>query len=109
LFVSVLRDWPTYLLKSIPRDIREGIEQEAGTGSMAEVIRSILCEHYGLDCEPVIARNKFLKINGTETMVLRLQPELWSAIKRDAKKQHRPHRSVIIEALADHYERSAVT
>ena len=70
---------------------------------MAEVIRSILCEHYGLDCEPVIARNKFLKINGTDTMVLRLQPELWSAIKRDASKRDIPHRSVIIEALEAHY------
>ena len=99
----IVRDWPTYLLKSIPRDIREGIEREAGAGSMAEVIRSILCEHYGLDCEPVIARNKFLKINGTDTMVLRLQPELWSAIRKDAGKRDVPHRAVIIEALEAHY------
>lgn len=105
--VSVLGDWPTYLLKSIPPDVRKGIEQEAGTGSMAEVIRSILCEHFDMDCEPVIARNKFLKINGTETMLLRLQPELWSAIQREARRRNIPHRSVIVEALADHY--AAVT
>ena len=100
----IVRDWPTYLLKNIPRDIRAGIEEEAGEGSMAEVIRSILCEHYGLDCEPVIARNKFPKINGTEMMVLRLQPELWSAIKQDASARNIPHRSVIIEALQERYE-----
>jgi hypothetical protein len=101
--LSVTADWPTYLLKSIPREIRQGIEREAGAGSMAEVIRGILCEYYSLDCEPVIARNKFLKINGTETMVLRLQPELWEEIKRDAKRRRVPHRSVIIEALEMHY------
>ena len=101
--MSVLDDWPTYLLKNIPPEIRSHIEHEAGAGAMSEVIRRILCSHYSLDCEPVLTRNKFLRVNGTETMVLRLQPELWKVIKRDAKKRKRPTRAVIIEALELHY------
>jgi len=105
----IVRDWPTYLLKNIPRDIRAGIEEEAGAGSMAEVVRGILCEHYGLDCRKVVARNRFIAVNGTETMLLRLQPELWEEIKKEAKrrgtkKRPFPIRSVIIEALEAHYE-----
>ena len=103
--MSVLRDWPTYLLKNIPLHIRAGIEHDAGfTESMAEVIRGILCEHYGLDCEPVVARNKFLRVNGTDTMVLRLQPELWEKIKADALTARTTHRAVILEALEAHYD-----
>ena len=101
--MSILDDWPTYLLKNIPPEIRSQIEDEAGAGAMSEVIRRILCAHYSLDCEPVLTRNKFLKVDGTETMVLRLQPELWKAIKRDAKRRKIPTRSVIIEALKLHY------
>ena len=102
--MSVLRDWPTYLLKNIPLQIRQGIERDAGDDSMAEVIRGILCEHYALDCEPVVARNKFLRVNGTDTMVLRLQPELWEKIKADALTARTTHRAVILEALEAHYD-----
>ena len=101
--MSVLSDWPTYLLKNIPAEVRRGIEEDAGAGSMSEVIRGILCAHYELDCEPVLTRNKFLKVDGTETMVLRLQPELWKAIRREGKRRKIPTRSVIIEALELHY------
>ena len=101
--MSVLNDWPTYLLKQIPPEVRKGIEAEAGAGSMIEVVRSILCDHFGLDCEPVLMRNRFLTINGTETMVLRLQPELFKEIRKEAWRRKVPTRTVIIEALEAHY------
>ena len=102
--MSVLSDWPTYLLKNIPREVREGIELEAGSGAMAEVVRGILCAHYSLDCDPVLTRNKFLKVNGTETMILRLQPALFKEIRKEARRRKIPTRSVIIEALESHYQ-----
>ena len=102
--MTVLNDWPTYLLKNIPLKIREGIEREAGSGSMSEVIRRILCARYGFDCEPVRMRGRAMIVDGTETMHLRLQPELWKAIRQDSKKRKVPHRTIIIEALESHYE-----
>lgn len=108
--VSVLSDWPTYLLKNIPPEVRTGIEQDEHLeGSMAEVIRRILCAHYDLDCEFVVARNKFIRVAGTDTMVLRLQPELWKQIKWESKRREVTTRTVIIDALEAHYLRSAVT
>ena len=101
--MSVLDDWPTYLLKNIPPEIRSQIEHEAGLGAMSEVIRRILCAHYSLDCDPVQTRNRFARINGTDTMILRLQPELFQEIRRDAGKRGESTRTVIIQALERHY------
>ena len=101
--MSVLDNWPTYLLKNIPSKMRSQIEHEAGAGAMSEVIRRILCAHYSLDCDPVLTRNKFLRVNGTETMVLRLQPELFKEIRKEARRRQKPTRTIIIEALENHY------
>jgi EAL domain-containing protein (putative c-di-GMP-specific phosphodiesterase class I) len=101
--VTVLGDWPTYLLRNIPPEVRKAIERDESEGSMQEVMRQILCSHYSLDCENVLTRNKFLKVNGTPTMVLRLQPELFQAIRLDAQRRKVPARTVIIEALERHY------
>ncbi len=82
-----VRSWPTYLLRDIPEETRTALEADALTEekSLAECIREALCSHYELDCEPVeaIGRPPAPK-KGVTTMVLRLQPALWEAIKADA-------------------------
>jgi EAL domain-containing protein (putative c-di-GMP-specific phosphodiesterase class I) len=100
--VTVLR-WPSYLLKNIPPELRAEIEREAGPRSLAETIRAILCAHFSLDCDQVASRNRFAKINGTETMILRLQPELFREIRREAEQRSVPTRTVIIEVLEKHF------
>jgi len=100
--VSVLR-WPSYLLKNIPPELRAEIEREAGVDTLSDTIRAILCAHYSLDCDPVQTRNRFARINGTDTMILRLQPELFAEIRRDATAREESTRTVIIEALEAHY------
>jgi hypothetical protein len=39
-------------------------------------------------------------------MVVRMQPELFSAIQKEAKKRKRTLREVILEGLEAHYERT---
>ena len=100
--MSVLR-WPSYLLKNIPPELRAEIEREAGPDTLSDTIRAILCAHYSLDCDPVQTRNRFARINGTDTMILRLQPELFEAIRWDADERGESVRTVIIQALERHY------
>lgn len=80
-----VRSWPTYLLRDIPEATRTALEEDAEREerSLIEIIREILCSHYGLDCEPVTAAGRSKFTDGTNTMLLRLQPELWEAIRRD--------------------------
>ncbi len=101
-----VRTWPTYLLRDIEPEIRKAIEADAELdgASMIEVVRGILCSHYSLDCEPVETSVRSPeKITGTDTMVLRLQPALWEAIKADAGPGYGETRKAIMFALHFHY------
>ena len=111
-----VRRWPTYLLNGIPPEVRQAIEEDALAEeiSLAEVMRQILCAHYELSCEPVETFSKPPPPNqGTATMVLRVHPDLFSAIKQDAGKAGTSYgtayggmRKRIIEILSEHYERT---
>lgn len=103
-----VRSWPTYLLRDIPEATRTALEEDAALDgrSLIEIIRSILCQHYGLDCDPVIATGRAKFQDGTDTMLLRLQPELWEAIKEDIAAQETPYGAphrIIHGILAAHY------
>ena len=104
-----VRDWPTYLLRDIPPGTRLALEIEAGAEdrSMIEIIREILCAHYELDCEPVLATARPPKPKpSTDTMILRLQPELWQAIRQEADQQESRYGAtdrIIHAILAAHY------
>lgn len=111
-----VRSWPTYLLNGIPPEVRAAIEEDALEAeiSLAEVMRQILCAHYDLQCEPVETFSKPPPPNqGTATMVLRVHPDLFSAIKKDAGQAGTSYgtayggmRKRIIEILSQHYERT---
>jgi hypothetical protein len=109
-----VREWPTYLLRDIPEDIRARIEKDASSGygtSMIEVVREILCSHYELDCEAVETSGPPPPpIKGTDTMLLRVQPALFSAIKKDAEQLSSPYgatRKIVLQILTAHYNGSS--
>lgn len=81
---------------------------------MIELIRRVLCAHYGMDCKPISGRPG-RREEGTGTMLLRLQPEVWEALKAEAGSAPTtygfPHGAIdriIHGALAAHYT-TAVT
>jgi len=105
-----VRNWPVYNLHrqgGMPAHIREQIEQEseAENMSMAEVVRRILCAHWQLECEPVEQVNypRPEKRKGTQMMIVRVQPELFSAIKDESIRDEVTMKALIIGALEAHY------
>ncbi len=103
--------WPAYLLWNIRPDLRAAISQEARELdiSLAETVRRILCEHYGLDCEPVTLRRGGMvgynreRDKGHLQLLLRLQPALFDQIRLDAQIEQRSMRGRIMDALDAHY------
>lgn len=104
-----VRDWPTYLLRDIPEGTRAALEEDAAREerSMIEILRELLCSYYELDCPPVTATARPPKPSpGTGTMLLRLQPELWEALKSEASESDRAYGAmdkIIHRVLAEHY------
>jgi hypothetical protein len=103
--MSVL-DWPSYLLQRIPTELRAAISDDAREHdlSVADTIRSVLCAHYGLDCPPrgTGYNDRGTKDAGAERLVLRVQPELFDAIKADTSEQNM--RATILKILEAHYQ-----
>lgn len=109
-----VKDWPKYLLRDIPPEVRAGIEDDADRdgSSLIEVVRGILCSYYELNCEPVesIARQEIRR--GFHEMLLRLQPDLDLAIETDIEtrlatdqleRRYGAKDKIIHEILAAHY------
>jgi hypothetical protein len=99
-----VRYWPSYLL-DLPPELREKIEESAKISgeSMSEIIRQALCSQFIVHCDPVEASSSGPQlIRGTERMILRLQPELFDEIKRQAESGL-TMRSLVLDALYAHY------
>lgn len=103
--VELVQAWPTYLLKRIPEELRNRLSEEAEQQnvSVQDVVRSALCERYGLDCELVEMRYQPQKDRRSQTLLLRLHPKLFKAIGRQAFRDTAPMRDVILDVLLDHY------
>jgi hypothetical protein len=106
-------EWPSYLLKRVPEDLRISLSDEAKARdySLADLIREILCSHYGLECERRRNPKRTIPIGYGEhgnrdilspTLLLKLQPELWEKIKADESAPTR--REVMLGILEAHYE-----
>lgn len=98
--------WPSYLLSRIPLDVRERLSREAETEdcSVVDVVRGILCGHYGVDCEPPEPRSYMAgRDKGSSSMLLRLQPEIFRRLSEQSMKEERPVREIVIEVLERHY------
>ena len=99
-----VRKWPSYLITPLPETLRDAVEADAEENgeSMSEVMRQILCGHYRLRCESV-ERFGGPKPEGSDRFVLRMQPELFRALKRDAAKHHTTMKALVLETLSAHY------
>ena len=108
--MSTVAEWPSYVFHKpdgLPVTLREAISTEAREQdqSLADTIRGILCSHYDLDCPP---RSKMGyqsdRDQGATKMVIRLQPELFQAIKEDSTERHLTIRLVILGILLDYFD-----
>lgn len=100
-----LESWATYLLKRVPESLKADIAAEAAqfSTSSANVVRSILCDHYGLECEPLSTKGRPpLKVDA-DTMLMRLQRPLFQAIQADAASRNTTQRDVILDVLRAHF------
>lgn len=109
--MTSVRKWPQISLMragGIPTTLRAQISAEAQSSqrSVADTIRTILCDHYKLDCPPRGGEFGYdnVRDQGSEKMVLRVQPELFDEIKKDATASGKVVRELILEVLQAHYE-----
>lgn len=103
--------WVTYLLKRVPEGVKADIADEAQrtTSSHSNVVRAILCDHFGMDCQHAESRGRPPFWPDRNTLFLRLQPELFSAIKQEAASRNAPMRDVVMEILRSHYNHNGRT
>jgi predicted HicB family RNase H-like nuclease len=99
-------DWPTYLLKGVPADVRAALSAEAERQdiSVADIVRQALCAFYRLDCEPASTLYQPNRDMGSGVLVLRLQPELYRLIKKDTRNRYGAVKTLIMQALTTHLE-----
>lgn len=98
-------------MKFLVRDLDRGVlklmrkEARAERVPLAEHLRSILCAHFSLDCIPSRARPRESK--GATTIVLRMQPELWQAVKDASESSGNSMQTIVREALEAPYREVA--
>lgn len=97
--------WTYFLLRRTGFDLQ--IEMRAAAQaedvSLAEVIRSALCEHYDLECFSPAQPRREDAWDATDTILLRLEAKLMRAIRADAKESGRTMRACILEILETRY------
>ena len=73
-----VKDWPSYLLRGVPPDLRAQLSARAETDqlSLADVIRQALCERYKMECEVVSYRYQPELDTGNDVIIIRVQPEV---------------------------------
>jgi hypothetical protein len=100
---------PRFLVRDMSPHLRKLLEQDAQQEdqSLSETMRGILCAHYSLDCSEIEGALRTDVWNGSQTVLLKLQPELFKEIKTDSAHTGESMRSLIIAALEGHY--AAVT
>ncbi len=93
--------WPTYLVKDIPEVDRRVLSALAAlrNTSVSDVIRSMLCLRFRLQCPQESYSYDPDRDNGGTTLLLRMQPKLAKALTREAEKQGVSKRSIIIETI----------
>ena len=97
--------WPTYLLTGVPADHRLLISEEAEgrNTSVSDVIRSLLCDSFRLDCPPESYRYDASRDKGARTILLRLQPKLVKALDREQRRSGMNKRQIILGTIESHY------
>jgi len=99
-------EWPAYLLRSIPQHLREDMSARAAHDdiSLADVVRQALCHHYQMDCDPASFGYQAHLDTGGETILVRLQPDLWGLMKKETRAKYGAFRQLILQSLTDYLE-----
>jgi hypothetical protein len=98
--------WPAYLLRGVNPHLRNQLSDQAAADdvSLADVIRQALCQHYGLDCDPASNGYQPTLDTGGDVILVRLQPELWVAMKKETRSRYGATRQLILETLTNYLE-----
>lgn len=101
---TVADDWPAYLLTNIPPALRVSLSAQAERDdtTVADTVRAILCNHYSLECPPVSSGYRASRDKHHPNLILRVQPDLFRAIKKDAKQSRYTMRHIIMTILTEH-------
>lgn len=98
---------PYFLIRGMSPQLRAALEADSREQPIQETVRSILCAHYGLDCSPINGMVREDARRRSLTILVKMQPELFSALKQDAAETGESMQRIAHEALEAHY--SAVT
>lgn len=101
-----VKEWPSYLLRSIPHDTRTLMTARAlrDDVSLADVARQAICQRYRLDCPPASSRYQPALDTGNDVLIIRLQPDAYKKLKRETGQRYGAIRHVILESLTDYLE-----
>lgn len=99
-------DWPSYIIRGIPADTRALLSHrsEQGDVSLADVVRLALCHRYQLDCDPASFRYQAHLDSGNDTILVRIQPEVWAAMKKETRGRYGETKKLILESLNTYLE-----
>ena len=97
--VPLTDEWVKFLVRDLDEDTlaRFRIAAQDDQVSVAEAMRQRLCEFFSLDCVP--SRAGARPDSGASTRLLRLQPELFEAIKIRARTEGESMQQVVKAAL----------
>ena len=103
--VPRVTDWPSYLFKRVPPELRARLSTEAiaADSSINDVIREHLCRRFKLRCPPRSTGYLPQRDSGSEKLLLRLDPKLFKKVCEQAQFADCSIRDVILETLEGDY------
>ncbi len=98
--------WPSYLLRGVPASTRALLSEQAAADdvSLADVIRLSLCARYHMECDRVSFGYQPHLDSGDETILIRIQPEVWMEMKRETESMYGATKKLILESIDAYLE-----
>ncbi len=99
-----MSEYVSFLVRNLSPSLLKRMRKEAEKErrSLSDLMRAILCEHYGLDCAPSGAPTR-IKL-GAQTQHLKIHPHLKRAIEEESKETGISEQRLVHEALEAHYK-----
>ena len=94
---------PYFLIRGMSPSLRAALEADSRDQPIQETVRSILCAHYDLDCSPINGMVREDARRRSLTILVKMQPELFSALKQDAEETGESMQRLVHEALESRY------
>jgi hypothetical protein len=94
---------PHFLIRGLSPSLRAALEADSKDRPIQESIRETLCYHYGLNCSPINGNVREDARRRSLTIIVKMQPELVSALKQDAEETGESMQSLVHQALEARY------